>query len=161
MKDFSLARAGHCIGEANFHVQLTAAYRRPIFAIPAVQRLTKAYILAKAESLGIAIPCIGFGPDHLHFFAANCRKYSIREVVRLTKGFTSYMMRKNHRKLFEHLLWGKKFWTSGYFYRSVGSVTKEAMAYYIEHAQRKHWDVVDEEFYRFEKEQMSLEQYAG
>lgn len=160
MKAFELARASHCIGEANYHVQLTAAYRRRIFARPRVLALTKAYILAKGEALGIAIPHINFGPDHVHFFAANCRKYSIYELVRLIKGFVSRMMRKNHFRLFCDLLWGKKFWTGGYFYRSVGSVTKEAMAFYIEYAQRKHWDIVDEEFYRFEKGQMSLEEFS-
>ena len=160
MTVYPLARASHCVGESNFHIQLTVAYRRPIFADPRVARLTKAYMLAKAEGLGIAIAHMGFGPDHLHFFAMNCRRYGVDQLVGLIKGFTSRMMRKNHSKLIRHMLWGGKFWTGGYFYRSVGRVTTENMEYYIEHAQRKHWDIVDEEFYVHANGQSSIEQFV-
>ncbi len=156
-----LAKASHCVGESNYHIQLTAAYRRPIFAAPQVAKLTGAYIRAKAEGLGIAVPYIGFGPDHLHLFAMNCRRLSVDRLVRQIKGFTSRMMRKNHSALIRHMLWGAKFWTSGYFYRSVGRVTSENMAYYIEHSQRKHWEAVDEEYYALTNGQRSLEQFAA
>ena len=33
----------------------------------------------------------------------------------------------------------------GYFYRSVGSTTAEAVQYYLEHSQRKHWTQYDYE----------------
>lgn len=161
MADFLLAKANHCIGEANFHIQLTPAYRRAIFARPKVLALTKAYIEAKAEQLGITIAYIGFGPDHVHIFATNCRKYSVEDLVRHIKGFVSYMMRKNHWKLFRDMLWGDKFWTGGYFYRSVGSVTSETVAFYIEHSQRKHWEVVDEEFYAYARDQIPLDQFVS
>jgi hypothetical protein len=36
-------------------------------------------------------------------------------------------------------LWGDSFWSDGYFYRSVGSTTAEAVQYYVEHSQRRHW----------------------
>jgi len=89
----------------------------------------------KVEILGY-----GFGPDHLHLFVANLRFVSEIEFVRQIKGFSSRMMRKNFWNLFKHLLWGKKFWTEGHFYRSVGEVNKETMKHYIEECQDKHWD---------------------
>ena len=61
-------------------------------------------------------------------------------------------MRKNHKTLFEHMLWGDKFWTSGYFYRSIGQASSEAVRFYIEHSQAKHWEVVDYEFYQYSKQ---------
>ena len=161
MTTFKLARASHCVGESNFHIQLTVAYRRPVFADPRVAKLTEAYILAKAEGLGIAIAHMGFGKDHLHIFAMNCRRYGVDQLVGLIKGFTSRMMRKNHKALIRHMLWGKKFWTDGYFYRSVGQVTSENMAYYVGHSQRRHWEVVDEEFYAHANGQSSIGQFAG
>jgi putative transposase len=159
MKDLSLARASHCVGEANFHLQLTPAYRCPIFGRPKVKALVMAYILAKAASLGVVITAINFGPDHAHIFVQNCRKYSASRLVQEIKGFTSYMMRKNHHRLFSDMLWGDKFWTGGYFYRSVGRVTGQTVAYYIEHCQRKHWEVIDEEYYAYSKSQLSLDKF--
>jgi hypothetical protein len=34
---------------------------------------------------------------------------------------------------------GKRFWSEGYFYESVGMVTSTAVKFYIERQQGKHW----------------------
>jgi len=96
--------------------------------------------LEKITELKVEILGYGFGPEHLHLFFANVRFVSEVELVRQIKGFSSRMMRKNFWSLFKHLLWGKKFWTEGHFYRSVGEVNKETMKHYIEECQDKHWD---------------------
>ncbi len=152
-----LLRSSHAAGEANFHFLFTPAYRRAIFAREKVEKLTKAYMRTGAETLQIMISAINAGPDHLHVFVSNCKNYSVAQIAQRLKGFVSYMMRKNHKPLFSDLLWGKKFWTSGYFYRSVGAVTKETIKYYIENSQEKHWEVVDYEFYKYDKQRMLSE----
>jgi len=153
-----IKKDSHCVGESNFHYQFTPAYRQAIFAIDKVRELTKAYLIAEAEKLGVMIVALEFGPDHLHIFIANCRNYTASELAQKFKGFVSYVMRKNHKKLFEHMLWGEKFWTSGYFYRSIGQASSEAVRFYIEHSQAKHWEVVDYEFYQYAK-QSTLNQF--
>ena len=45
------------------------------------------------------------------------------------------------------------YWSDGYFYRSIGSTTSDAVRYYIEHSQRKHWIEQD-----YEEEQAEMEQ---
>src|SRR3989344_4353699 len=135
-----LINSSHAVGESNFHIQLTPAFRRPIFADEKVAELTLAYILEKMIKLKVEILGYGFGPDHLHLFVANVRFVSEIEFVKQIKGFSSRMMRKNFWNLFKHLLLGKKFWTEGHFYRSVGEVNKETMRHYIEECQDKHWD---------------------
>lgn len=147
-----LIKHSHSVGECNLHYQLTPAYRRPIFEEEKVRKLTKAYLLAKAKELKVIIVSVNFGPDHMHLFVANCKNYSVAELVRRFKGYISRMMRKNHWGLFKHYLYGKKFWTEGYFYRTVGAVTSEAIKFYIEHSQEKHWAVVDYEFYQYDKQ---------
>ena len=156
---FKLIRGKHNIGESNYHFQLTPAYRAPIFEDEKVRNLTEQYIRTKAKQMNILLVGIGFGPDHVHIFTSNCRNYSVSKLVQLLKGYSSYMMRKNHLELFKSKLWGKKFWTSGYFYRSIGSVTSEAMRFYVEHAQEKHWEAVDYEYYKYAKGQRSVEDY--
>ena len=53
------------------------------------------------------------------------------------------MMRKNFSYMFKKFLWGKKFWSEGHFYRSVGAVNKETMKTYIEDCQDKHWKKIE------------------
>ena len=138
-----LILSSHAIGESNFHIQLTPAYRRRIFEDEQVAELTLAYILEKMSELKVKILAYNYGPDHLHLFIANLRFVSEIEFVRQIKGFSSRMMRKNFLHLFGKKLWGKKFWTEGHFYRSVGAVNKETMKHYIEECQGKHWDKID------------------
>jgi putative transposase len=110
-----------------------------------VRELTLAYIVQKLKEYKVKILAYNFGPDHMHLFVANVRYIGEIELVRQIKGYSSYMMRKGHRELFKHKLWGKKFWNEGHFYRSVGMVTKETMSHYINECQEKHWDKTKEQ----------------
>lgn len=131
------------IGESNFHIQLTPAFRRAIFADEQVAELTLAYILEKLVKLKVVIVAYNYGPDHLHLFVANVRFVSEIELVRQIKGYSSYKMRKHFSYLLKGKLWGKKFWSEGHFYRSVGAVNKETMKHYIEECQDKHWQKIE------------------
>jgi REP element-mobilizing transposase RayT len=42
--------------------------------------------------------------------------------------------------MFHDKLWGKKFWSSGYFHRTVGVVTAETVRRYVKESQKKHWE---------------------
>ena len=136
---FEVRSYSHAVGEFNFHIQITPAYRREVMENEVVDKLVKAYISSKLCELRVRIVTMKGGPNHLHIFVADCKNIAPSELVRQLKGFSSFMMRKNHKKLFEHYLWGDKFWSEGYFCRSIGSTTTEAVEYYIEHSQDKHW----------------------
>jgi putative transposase len=136
-----LIRSSHSVGEANYHIQLTPAYRNPVFADPAVKTLTKDYILAAARTHNITVAAIGFGTDHVHVFTAHCKNLDTAQVAKLLKGFSSRMMRKHHWDLFRDDLWGNKFWSGGYFYRTVGAVNSLTVHKYVEDSQEKHWKV--------------------
>jgi len=139
--NLELLRTNHSIGEANYHIQITVAYRKPVFEDGLVKLLVRDYILAAARRHGIAVSAIGFGIDHCHLFATDCKNFSPSKVAQILKGFSSFMMRKHHRSLFENHLWGDKFWSSGYFYRTVGVVNAETVKTYVEHSQEKHWKI--------------------
>jgi len=139
--EVELIKSSHSVGEANYHIQITPAYRAPVFADPLIRVLTRDYILAGARMHGITVAAIGFGDDHCHLFTVGCKNHSAAQVAKLLKGFSSRMMRKHHRDLFTSDLWGDKFWTGGYFYRTVGAVNSATVQRYVEHSQRKHWKV--------------------
>src|SRR3989344_3010618 len=113
----------HAVGEFNYHIQLTPAYRKRAMEDERVNKLVKAYISAKLQQL---------------------------------KGFSSYMIRKNHWTLIKSMLWGDKFWSEGYFCRSIGSTTTDAVEYYIKYSQDTHWKNVDYEVYQAQLDQFSV-----
>ena len=131
------------VGESNFHIQLTPAFRQDIFRDESLAEFTLAYILEKLAELKVILVAYNYGPDHLHLFVANVRFVSEVELVRQIKGYSSYKIRKHFNQLLKGKLWGKKFWSEGHFYRSVGAVNKETMKHYIEECQDKHWKKVD------------------
>jgi putative transposase len=137
--EMKLIASHGAVGESNFHIQLTPAYRQDIFRSQEVAELTLAFILEKLQKLKVVVLGYGFGPDHLHLFLSNVRFVSEIQLVKQIKGYSSFMMRKNFSYLFKTKLYGKKFWSEGHFYRSVGAVNAETMKHYVEQSQDKHW----------------------
>lgn len=131
--------SGHSVGESNWHFQFTPAYRQNIFADQLIRELATAYLVEAAQKMGLHVAAINFGPDHVHMFLEGTRKVSVVDAVQRLKGYTSYIMRKRHRELFSHKLWGDKFWSGGYFYQTVGTITADSVKEYIVKSQEKHW----------------------
>jgi len=144
-----LVKSSHAIGESNFHIQLTPAYRQDIFQDENISELTLAYIIEKLNECRVILLGYGFGPEHLHLFVVNVRFVSEAELVRKIKGYSSFKMRKHFSSLFKTKLYGKKFWSEGHFYRSVGAVNAETMKHYVEESQEKHWEKIP-----FQKEEV-------
>ena len=130
---------GSTRGEANFHLVFTPKYRRDMFRDEEVKRMRLECFARTCYELGIQIQACEFGPDHVHLFVSGCKNYSVRQMVQRLKRASAHRIR---HELWEHVkgkLWGDSFWSDGYFYRSVGSTTAEAVKFYVEHAQTKHW----------------------
>src|SRR3972149_11829917 len=95
--EMKLIKSSHAVGESNFHIQLTPAYRQDIFRDEQVAELTLGYILEKLVELKVVVVAYNYGPDHLHLFVANVRFVGEIELVRQIKGYSSYKMRKHFR----------------------------------------------------------------
>lgn len=134
-----ILRHRHCVGECNYHLQFTPNFRGKVFLPREVRRLCRQAFVQKAAELGITLIAAEFGPDHCHLFVGNCRNYSVPELVRHFKGFSSWLVRKELWPVVSQYVWGKRFWSEGYFYESIGRVTSEAVKFYIERQQGKHW----------------------
>lgn len=136
----TLRSSGHTVGETNLHLQFTPGYRRDVFVDALVRELTVGYILQRAKEMRVNIAAIECGPDHIHLFVKNWKNWSIPVLAGSLKSYSSRMMRKGHLYLFSDKLWGKKFWSAGYFHRTVGAVTAETVKRYILEGQKKHWN---------------------
>jgi putative transposase len=149
-----LVRSAHSLGEANFHFQFTPKYRRDVFRDGEVKRVCEVSFRETAARYGFAVHAVEFGPDHAHIFVGACKNLAVSVLARLLKGASSRRLRMQCWDRIHGKLWGDSFWSDGYFYRSVGATTNEAIKYYLEHSQRKHWEAVDYHIYLQSKQKM-------
>jgi putative transposase len=68
--------------------------------------------------------------DHVHIVVELPPQISVAEVVRIFKGGTSRVLRKEYPEM-EEFLWGESFWADGYFAETVGKVDEEVVKRYI------------------------------
>jgi putative transposase len=73
--------------------------------------------------------------DHAHILIQLNPRTSVAEAVKILKGGTSRVLRKEFPEL-EEFLWGDSFWSDGYFAETVGQVEEEVIRKYIDE-QRK------------------------
>ena len=135
-----LLRGAHTVGESNLHLQFTPAYRRDIFCDDMTRELTIAYLVQRAQQLGVSVSAVDCGDDHIHLFIENWKNWAISSLACELKKYSSRKMRQGHKNLFADKLWGKKFWSAGYFHRTVGIVTKDTVKKYVKESQKKHWE---------------------
>ena len=68
--------------------------------------------------------------DHVHIVVELPPQISVAEAVKIFKGGTSRVLRKEFPEL-EEFLWGESFWADGYFAETVGKVDEEVVKRYI------------------------------
>jgi REP element-mobilizing transposase RayT len=75
---------------------------------------------------------IGYESDHVHFLIQSVPSLSVSKIVRTLKSITGRELFRLHPEI-KGLLWGGKFWTSGYYANTVGQYgNKEAIRKYVE-----------------------------
>jgi len=140
MDKVELLKSSHSVGEASYHLQFTPKYRKPIFEDAVLKTACEQLFYGIAQELKIQIAGIGFGPDHVHMFVTGCKNYSASQLAHKFKGVSSKKIRDNyHDRLVNKELYGDHLWSAGYFHRTVGAVTNEAMQKYVNESQHKHW----------------------
>jgi putative transposase len=132
-----LLSLGSSRGESNFHLVFTPKYRRDVFVEGEVRSACLESFARTCYELRIGLEACEFGPDHTHLFVSGCKNYSVPYMVRRFKGASSHKIRHELWEKVKGKLWGDSFWSGGYFYRSVGSTTAQAVRYYVQHSQRK------------------------
>ena len=125
----------HCKGESNFHIVFCPKYRRPIFRHKRIKHVCMKEFMKSAEKHRMTIRVIRIMDDHNHVFISLTSWQNPSFAVHKLKGCSA-------KKLFDTFPWLKKyfkrgFWSRGYFFRSVGSTTDEAVEFYIRISQDK------------------------
>ena len=93
---------------------------------------------------------IGYESDHVQFLVQGVLTMSVTKLVRTIKSITARELFRLHPEI-KQLLWGGKFWTSGYYANTVGQYgNKDVIKEYIENQGKQ------EKYKKIHSEQLKL-----
>jgi REP element-mobilizing transposase RayT len=97
----TLQSSAHSVGESNLHLQFTPAYRQDVFESRVLRDVVTSLLVEQAEKLEITLAAFDYGPDHLHLFVTDWKRWSVSSLAQRFKGAVSYELRKNYSYLFD------------------------------------------------------------
>jgi REP element-mobilizing transposase RayT len=98
-------------------------YRRKVFT-EVVEKTLKEVCLESGERYEIHFVEIGTDKDHVHFLIQTVPMMLPKGFVQTIKSITAREIFRMHPEV-KQMLWGGKFWTSGYYLNTVGQYANE------------------------------------
>ena len=123
-------RGAHTRHKLQYHVVWIPKYRKRVLRGKIAYRL-KGLLYDACRMNRWWIGRINIQVDHVHLLIQLQADDSVAEVVRILKGGTSKIIRKEFPEL-DEFLWGNSFWANGYFAESIGSVDEAVIKKYID-----------------------------
>ncbi|HLC77230.1 MAG TPA: IS200/IS605 family transposase [archaeon] len=132
----------HSYGQSWFHIVFCPKYRHDVLEGD-IQKFVYEQFYEIAYKWQMRFRVVRVMPDHAHIFVSLKSWQSPAFAVHKLKGISAHEVFKKfpflkEKKFGEKRFWGGQFWSDGYFYRSVGSVTDDAVEFYIRVTQDKH-----------------------
>ena len=106
-----------------YHIVLPVRYRRKVFN-EEIENTLKEVCIGISQRYEINFIEIGSDEDHIHFLVQSVPKMSITQIVKTLKSITAKHIFKRHHEV-KSMLWGGKFWTSGFYANTVGQYGNE------------------------------------
>ena len=135
-----MKKASHVQYDIEYHIVWTTKYRYRVLDGRIAER-ARELIRQGCNSMDVTIISGAIGKEHIHLFVSCPPSLSVSKLVQQLKGKTSRKMQTEFSEL-KRKYWGQHLWSSGYFCRSVGTVTKDIIKNYIE----KQVDEYEENF---------------
>ena len=110
-----------------FHLVWCPKYRRPVLVGPVEKRLRE-LLEQKAIELQATMAALEVRPDHVHLFIETDPRWSVAQLARQFKAFTSHALREEFPHLRSRL---PTLWSRSYFAGSCGAVTQATIRRYI------------------------------
>ena len=108
-----------------YHIVCPAKYRQKVFT-QEVELSLQNICNEIAKRYEIHFVEIGSDKDHVHFLVQSVPVMSPSRVVQIIKSITAKKIFKHHPEV-KKLLWGGKFWTSGFYLNTVGQYGNETI----------------------------------
>ena len=130
--DKSLDKFSHSLGQNWYHIVLIPKRRYAVFQWPQIKESAETAFDLVCKKHNISIFTKEIMDDHVHLFLNCPPEFSIRKLLQVLKGGTSFYIRNKHPSLKRYI----SFWNKGGMYRSLGSVSAGVVKKYIE---RQDW----------------------
>jgi len=128
----SIQRTGsHSVHELQVHLVWCTKYRYHVLK-EEVQLRCRDLIKQGCNSMDITILKGVVSKDHIHLHISYPPRLSISDIVKRLKGRSARKLLQEYPHL-KKRYWGGHFWAIGYGAWSVGNITKELLAQYLEH----------------------------
>ena len=112
-------------------------YRRAVFS-EAIEKTLKDVCKGISKRYEIHFIEIGVDDDHVHFMVQGVPVMSPSQIVQTIKSLTGREIFGRHPEV-KKILWGGKFWTSGYYMNTVGRYGNEdIIAKYVKEQGKKY-----------------------
>ena len=125
--------------DLQYHVVWITKYRKKILNGKIAERL-KALLMQGCSAKGITIIKGNIRPDHVHLLISVNPSLSIAQIMQYLKGRSSKKLQEEFATLRKQF-WGQHMWATGYFCRTVGTVTNEIIKEYIENQDEELDDI--------------------
>lgn len=126
-------RTSTTVSLINYHFVFCPRYRRKIFDNSKIEDVFKKTVIEVAEKNDIKILAIECDRDHAHIFVNALPKFSPSDIMKILKGNTSIVLRKE----FPLLLKSPSLWTRSYFVSTAGSVSSDTIKRYVESQKKR------------------------
>ncbi len=125
-----IKRYSHNVGQNWYHVVLIPAYRNPVFRQEHQRKLMLEALAWLCPRHKYELFAKEVMDDHVHLFLSCPQDSSIKRMIQIVKGGTSYYIRKHHPALKIY----RAFWSKGSMFRSVGAISAQVVERYIKNS---------------------------
>ena len=133
-----LVSYSHAKGQNTFHVVIAPKYRHKIFADEEMRLFCQRVFYEICQTYGHTIIELKILADHIHLFISVNPNVSIIRAIAVIKSISARRLFKKFPSRMRLKFWGRKCWSRGKFFRSVGNVTAATVEHYIRESQSKH-----------------------
>ena len=125
-----MRKGAHTQYDIQYHIVWITKYRKKIITGKIASRL-KVLLMQGCSANNITIIKGNIQPDHVHLLISATPSLSIAQIVQYLKGRSSKKLQEEFPVLRKQF-WGQHMWATGYFCRTVGTVTNEIIKNYID-----------------------------
>ena len=125
-----LRKGSHTVYEIEYHVVWTTKYRYKVLQGKVAMR-ARELLRQGCEAQKITIIRGNLGKDHVHMLLSCPPTIAPSKIMQYLKGRSSKMLQEEFEELRKRY-WGQHLWATGYFCRTVGTVTEETIKEHIE-----------------------------
>ena len=131
-----MRKSSHVQYDIEYHIVWTTKYRYKVLMGKIALRVRE-LIRQSCNSMNITIIKGNIGKEHIHLLISCPPSISVSKIVQQLKGKTSRVLLSEYKEL-KKRYWGQHLWSTGYFCRSVGTVTRDIIKEYIENQQDEY-----------------------